>query len=118
MAQQEVSLTQPLGRLVHIPLLGPPLSNAQCCFPHGSMCLIHSGTWDCKYVDLRLAELGQIDWSGPQIPQSLADTLVPTETQRSAAQHYSYLCEEQRGCSHPEGPCQRGHAVSPTLSPD
>lgn len=47
--------------------------------------------WDlgCKYMDLRLAELGQTDQSGPQIPQSLAGT------QRSAAQHYSYLCEEQ-----------------------
>lgn len=53
--------------------------------------------WDlgCKYMDLHLAELGQTDQSGPQIPQSLADTVVPTGTQRSAAQHYSYLCEEQ-----------------------
>lgn len=75
--------------------------------------------WDlgCKYADLHLAELGQTDRSGPQTPQPLADTVVPTGTQGSAAQHSSSLCEEQRGCSHPEGPCQRGHAVSPTLSP-
>lgn len=116
MAQQEVSLTQPLGRLVHIPLLGPPLSNAQCCFPHGSMCLIHSGTWDvntstCIWVSwakqTRVGHRPCNHWLTQWSPLE-PNAVLPSTTA---------ICVKSSEDGPLEGPCQRGHAMSPTLSP-